>query len=149
MVVRLLLVSVLALSVSCQPVRGGEGELEPPHGSCSIYPVTVDVGSLGLTAEEILDVGFGGVRAYGLTALSEDRIQVTVQGHASCGPVDVVVETVHGARTPSAFGTAPSSPHFVVGIGASLGQGVQGGVPTAHGALASPLAQVVSRPVAS
>ena len=149
MVVRLLLVSVLALSVSCQPVRGeGEGELEPPHGSCSgYYPVTVDVGSLGLTAEEILDVGFGGVRAYGLTALSEDRIQVTVQGHASCGPVDVVLETVHGARThPQRFWyLAPSSPHFdrVVGIGASLGQGVQGGVPTAHGALMSPLAQVV------
>ncbi|MBD90822.1 MAG: hypothetical protein CL940_10820 [Deltaproteobacteria bacterium] len=140
---------MLTFSVACQSSGGeGEGGLEPAYGPCSgYYPVTVDLSVLDLRAEEIEEVRFGGVLAYGLSALADDHVQVTVQGHASCGPVDVVLHTKDGERThPAGFRyLAPQSAYFerVVGIGASLGQGVQGGVPTAHGVLMSPLAQVV------
>lgn len=123
------------------------GPVEPPSGPCSgYYRVAVDVTTAGLTPEEVTDVRFGGVRAYGLARVSDERVEVTVQGHESCSAVDIELHTEAGAHVlarPFHY-RSPMSPTFdrIVGLGASLGQGVQGGVPTAHGVLMSPLAHV-------
>lgn len=138
----------LALCAACStPTNGSMSALSPASGDCSGYfRVSVDVTHAGLAPEAVQEVRFGGVRAYDLEVTSEDRVSVTVQGHSSCGTVSVTLHTEEGAtELEERFHyRSPRSDHFrrMVGLGASLGQGVQGGVPTAHGVLMSPLAQV-------
>lgn len=144
----LLLLAALALSSACHAAdSGGSAVSQPSSGPCSgYYRVSVDVTSVGLMPDVITEVRFGGVRAFGLDVISDEHVEVTVQGHEACATVDIELRTQEGEHLlQDGFRyETPTSPHFkrMVGLGASLGQGVQGGVPTAHGVLMSPLAQV-------
>jgi lysophospholipase L1-like esterase len=124
-----------------------DSRVVPSSGPCSgYYRVSIDVAQIGVLPEHVLEVRFGGVIAYGPAPTDAGRLEATLQGHPDCGPVNVTLLTPGGEHTlEGAFEyVPPESPHFdrIVGLGASLGQGVQRGVPSAHGVLMSPLAQL-------
>lgn len=79
-----------------------------------------------------------------------ERLRFVDQGSPRPGPAELVVVSADGTETrlPDAFTYTPAAdPVFerIAALGASLTQGVQGGVPTAHGLLHSPGAFVASR----
>ncbi len=128
--------------LACAPAVTVTPESGPASG---YYPVAL---SLDRAASEVSAVWVGGVPTYDLVVLDEQVLQVTVQGGPVSGPVEVTVETaeetlvVEGAFTYD----DPVDPVFerFFAVGASLTMGVQGGVPTTHGALASPGAVLAS-----
>jgi len=119
-----------------------------PTGGSSFghYPVVLDLADTGVAADTVVRVAVGDINAYDLTVLDDHRLQVMVQGHPTPGPVEVVVHAPSGALSiPDAFSYEPPlDPRFarVAALGASITQGVQRGVPTYHGALMGPAAQV-------
>ncbi|HJN74074.1 MAG TPA: hypothetical protein QGF58_09105 [Myxococcota bacterium] len=93
---------------------------------------------------EVLGVTVGGLNTYDLQR-SDDRLTVTVQGIGEAGPATVLVLTPEAEVDAGELDYFPAAdPLFdrVVGIGASLTQGVQDGVPTFHANLMSPGAQM-------
>jgi len=98
--------------------------------------------TLDVAPDQVLGVQLGGLPAYDLTPVGENTLQVTVQGAPEPGPALLVVETADAViEVADAFDyAAPADPAFdrFFAVGASLTMGVQGGVPTTHGALNSP-----------
>jgi lysophospholipase L1-like esterase len=127
---------LLTALAACSPAI----TVSPESGSATgHYTVTL---SLEVAAAEVTAVHLGGVPAYDLQILDEYTLGVTVQGGPDPGPVSVVVQTAdQTVQVDSAFSyDSPADPLFerFYAFGASLTMGVQGGVPTFHGALASP-----------
>jgi lysophospholipase L1-like esterase len=119
----------------------------PASGSSSGYfAVTLDLTETGVDPVDVVSVRFGENMAYDLTP-EGSNLEVVVQGNPTPGPVEVVVETDdETTRLGEAFlYDEPLDPRFerVVTLGASLTQGVQRGVPSFHGTLMSPAAQIV------
>jgi lysophospholipase L1-like esterase len=112
--------------------------LEPPSGNAFGYtPVRI----VGVDAPAVREVWFGDVRAWDLVVEADDTLVVTTQG-GQPGAVEVRVITDAGETVLPFAWHPPIDPLFdrVVGFGASLTQGVQNGVPSQHGTLASPAA---------
>jgi len=132
---------LLALSLlACGPAA----TVTPESGPSSGYqPVSLE---LDFAADEVLAVTLGGVPAYDLVALSDQTLQVTLQGAPEPGPADLVLTTADEELVvEEAYTYEPAAtPDFegFYAIGASLTMGVQGGVPTTHGALVSPSAVI-------
>lgn len=123
------------------------GVVEPSSGTSTGY-YQVRIQDVALDPASVVDVRFGGIRAYGIEP-DGDGFYVTVQGHPEPGMVDLEVDTDAGTEMyPAAFEyLPPRDPAFarIAALGASLSQGVQNGVPTSHGALVSPPAQVAGQ----
>lgn len=106
--------------------------------------VRFELADAGTDPTAVTDAWLGGVR---LLDLQPDGtgLLATVQGAPAAGPADLVLETPQGTETwPGAHTyTAPVDPLFdrFLAFGASLTQGVQGGVPSPHGSLHGPSAQ--------
>jgi hypothetical protein len=128
--------------VACRAPDAPPIAVDPPSGpSSGYYPVSIELDGVDFAAADVTEVRVGPNRAYGLTP-DHDRLVVTVQGAPDPGPQDVVL-TVDGRehRFPGAFSyDPPLDPAFdrVFAMGASLTEGVQGGVPTQHGVLHDP-----------
>jgi len=93
---------------------------------------------------EVQGVTVGGVAAYGLIR-TEEGLTATLQGLGEAGLADVLIHTPEGEIFAGELDYLPASdPLFdrVAGVGASLTQGVQDGVPTFHANLMSPGAQI-------
>jgi hypothetical protein len=92
------------------------------------------------TDEPVDEVFLGGIRGFDVTQ-EAGGISFSTQGHPEPGPVELRLG-VEGAFTRHArafeFERATPGLERLVAIGASLSQGVQGGVPTHHGQLHSP-----------
>ncbi len=134
--------SLISLVGSC--AADDEQIVSPASGAKSGY-YDVRLVPPGLTPAEIVEVRFGGIKAYDLR-VDDAALQVTIQGHPHSGPVDIELDTETGSQVlPDAFEYLPAlDPRFerIAAVGASLSQGVQNGVPTAHGGLYSPPAQL-------
>jgi lysophospholipase L1-like esterase len=144
------------LGSGCSSKTSGDppATIDPAHGKASgYYTVTVSgVPGGPFTScpaapspdEECTPthVRLGGVNAYGL-AVAGDRLTFTVQGAPNAGPADLMVADVP-VEVTAPFSYDSVDAHFArfVAIGASVGQGVQNGVPSGHGALMSPPAQL-------
>jgi lysophospholipase L1-like esterase len=119
--------------------------IEPSHGPASGY-YRVVVTEPGLMAREVTAVKVGGVGAYDVSPAGDHTLVFTVQGHGTPGAADIEVTTADGASVLAQRFTydAPLDARFgrFVAMGASLTQGVQNGVPTQHGGLMSPPAQM-------
>ncbi len=120
--------------------------LTPASGSAAgYYEVTLTLPVDDIDPESVTGVTLGGVNAINLTA-GDSELTMMVQGHGEGGPVEVVVELDDETTSLGEIFTydAPLDPRFarVVGIGASLTQGVQRGTPTYHGSLMSPPALI-------
>ncbi len=119
---------------------------DPPSGSMAGYfRVAIDLEPVGLDPAAVTAVFVADVETYD-PVVDGGRIVVTVQGAPDPGPAAVAVEVgdaLHDLGPIFAY-DPPLDPRLgrVAAIGASLGQGVQRGVPTTHGALMSPPAQV-------
>ena len=117
-------------------------QLTPSEGSMyGYYSVEAQVDA------PVDEVWLGQVRAFDIT-WTDGVLAFRIHGHPTPGPVDLTLvsqdtETVY----PDAFRFLPAEPGFerVVAIGASLTQGVQGGVPTQHGQLNTPSAFVAQQ----
>ena len=125
----------------------GAATSTPAEGpSFGHYSVVLDLANKGVDPGAVVRVTVGEINAYDLTALDDHRLQVMVQGHPTPGPVEVVLHAPSGAVSiPDAFSYAPPlDPRFarIAALGASITQGVQRGVPTYHGALMGPAAQI-------
>jgi hypothetical protein len=111
------------------------------------FPITVDVSPEA--PEAVTAAWVGGIRTYALQPRDDGRLEMIVQGHPEAGPHTVRIMTAEGERDLLAEVTyrQPEHPAFrrIVGIGASLTQGVQRGVPSFHGGLMSPPAQLARR----
>ncbi len=131
------MIPALALVLACTPAVTLTPESGPASGYTDVVLTLAD-----LAAEDVTAVELGGVPAYDLTVLDDGGLQVTLHGAPLPGPATVVVHTaddpleVEGAYTFD----EPIDPVFdrFYAVGASLTMGVQGGVPTTHGALHSP-----------
>ncbi len=103
--------------------------------------VRLDVGAVRVDPGEVAGVRVAGVSAYDLRVDGQTLV-VTVQGAPTAGPADVELDLADGTEVfaSTLAYEPPLDPLFdrVIGIGASLTQGVQGGVPTQHGQLHSP-----------
>ena len=125
--------------LACRPA---ELPVEPAVVPSSGYvDVRFDVAAAGLDPQGVQQVVVGGLPVYALR-VDGDAVVATVQGAPLPGPTTVEIVDVLGAH---AFDEAieyepPIDPLFdrMLGIGASLTGGVQGGVPTQHGQLHSP-----------
>lgn len=132
---RLGLVLLLAGLCACKPTAGADLTLTPARGPMSGYfDVRIE------TDLDVEAVRLGGLNATDLR-VEAGAVTVRVQGHPTPGPTDL--ELVHADGTTvveDAFRWDPAEPGFetFVAMGASLSQGVQGGVPTQHGQLHSP-----------
>ncbi len=106
----------------------------------------MDLAVIEVPSEEILGLRIGDIPAVELRAEGRAAVSALVQGAPEAGPAEVVISTLDGdVSIGEAFTYLPArDPLFdrVVAIGASLTQGVQGGVPSYHGSLMSPAAQV-------
>jgi hypothetical protein len=128
---------------------GGDDErvrlVSPSSGPSSGY-FPVVLADPAVDATTVTRVHVGAHRAYGVRALEDGSFEVMVQGSPEPGPADVVIEHAGGTTTlAGAFSwEPPRDPRFerLVAVGASLTQGVQNGVPTQHGGLMSPAAQI-------
>ncbi len=124
----------------------GAPVVTPAVGSAAGYfDVALDLSDAGIDPNDVTRVTLGGVLAF-LPHVEDGRLIVTVQGHDVPGPVEVVVETSEGdSNLGEVFSyEGPIDPVFskVVGIGASLSQGVQRGTPAFHGGRMAPVAQI-------
>ena len=119
--------------------------VNPGEGPGSGY-FEVRVDSPTTPADRVTAVRFGQQLALEPRPLGPNAVSVLVQGAPSAGPAPVAIETEMGTVVLDVAFTysGPRSDHFarVVAIGASLSQGVQNGVPTFHGGLMSPPAQL-------
>jgi lysophospholipase L1-like esterase len=139
----------LATALGCQqpkPTASGTVALSPDSGPASGYfQVRADLSDSDIDPGDVQSLSLGGLSAYDLLAEDSITIAFTVQG-APPGPADLVLVTDGGEQTfPGVFQYAgPVDPLFdrMVAVGASLTEGVQGGVPTAHGILHSPVAVI-------
>ncbi len=128
------------------PIAPAVPRAEPAEGASTGY-VTLDlVLPADLPAAEVEGVWVGPRRALLPEVLAPDRVRVLVQGSPTPGPAEVVVETAAGPRSlgPIYSYRPPLDPRFerVVAFGASLTQGVQGGVPAFDNATQGPAALV-------
>lgn len=136
----------LLLLAACRPDDVPSVTADPADLPLTGYVrVALDLSRSGLSAAEVESVAVAGVPAYDLEA-DGDVLTVTVQGAPEAGPADVALRGAEGVYTfPGAIHyKEPLDPAFarVVAIGASLGMGVQSGVPTRHGQLHSPPAVI-------
>jgi lysophospholipase L1-like esterase len=138
-------VAALALGCSVDDPRAPTPaiRIDPPTASLAGYqPLLLDLSEVRIAAGDVVEVTIGGVRAWDI-APDGDDLRLRDQGAPSAGPQEVVLVTRDGAshRFPGALTyDPPLDPVFdrVVAFGASLTQGVQGGVPLQHGVLHSP-----------
>lgn len=120
--------------------------IEPASGSMAgYYPVVLDPAPL--SADAVAGVSIGEVPLYGLEVTADGRLRGTVQGAPTAGAALIEVTDADGAVTTlgATFEyTAPVDDRLLrmAGIGASLGQGIQRGVPSVHGVLMAPPAQL-------
>ncbi len=126
---------MILLFACAQPAN--ELAVSPASGSATGYTEIEVSGVEG----EVSRLWVDGVEAFGLSA-AQGVTSATWQGAPSSGPVTVSLE-VDGVVLdfPEALVVnAPLDPVFarVVGVGASFTMGVQNGVPSDHGSLASP-----------
>jgi len=92
------------------------------------------------TDRPVDEVVLGGIRGFDVLP-DGDGISFSTHGHPDPGPVELLLG-VDGVfhRHPKAFEFEAATPglEHLVSVGASIAQGVQGGVPTHHGQLHSP-----------
>ncbi|MBT3221103.1 MAG: SGNH/GDSL hydrolase family protein [Proteobacteria bacterium] len=130
--------TLLFLFFACSPTE--PLVVEPATGPMSgYYAIRLE------TELDVSSVEVAGLATYGMTK-EAGSIEVWVQGAKSSGPAEIVLETPEG---PQVYEDAFSydEPLFagfdsLAALGASLTQGVQGGVPTEHGQLHSPSRQI-------
>ncbi|MFT7624410.1 MAG: hypothetical protein ACI9WU_003597, partial [Myxococcota bacterium] len=118
----------------------------PTSGPMSgYYSVQIDTADWDIQPESVLGVTVAGIRAIDV-AVQGERVVAMVQGAPEHGPAEVVVTTSLGETSLGDVFTytGPPDPLFarMVGIGASLSQGVQRGTPSKHGSLMAPVAQI-------
>lgn len=117
-------------------------DLTPNAGSMYGYETTVTA----QVADPVAEVWLGEIRAFDLVQ-EDGELSFRIHGHPTPGLVDLTIY-YEGQEEPTVYVEAytfePPAPGFerVVAIGASLTQGVQGGVPTQHGQLNAPSAFV-------
>lgn len=121
-------------------------QLTPSSGSMAGYfDVTLDLEALDIDPSTVTAVHVGGVAAYALEPRAT-TLAFTVQGAPEPGPaaVEVLIGETRRDLGPLFTYDPPLDPRLtrVAAIGASLGQGVQRGVPSVHGTLMSPPAQI-------
>lgn len=131
---------LLLLSMGCAP---GSVELTPGSGPMSgYYAVSADLAEVGVDPASVVGVTLGEVPAYDLV-VDGDRLGFQVQGAQTPGAATLVLtlddETEVAVDEAFRF-TPPADPLFdrMYAMGASLTQGVQGGVPTQWAQLHSP-----------
>ena len=143
---RTLLLLVGLLLCGCAKDAATPPTAGPSGPTSGYYTVVFDLASSGAVASDVTAAHVGDERALDVAAVDATHLSMTVQGHASAGPVDLVLTTAGGERVLKAAFTykAPADPRFavVVALGASLTQGVQRGVPSFHGTLMGPAAQI-------
>lgn len=143
--VRAIVSATLALATLTACGDDEVASVTPGEGPGSGY-FEVRVDSPTTPADRVTGVRFGEQKALEPRPLGPNALSVLVQGSPMSGPASVRIETdTGGVVLDVAFSYAgPRSDHFarVVAIGASLSQGVQNGVPTFHGGLMSPPAQL-------
>lgn len=120
--------------------------IDPHEGPASGYfALTIELAESGVDASSVTSLQVAENRAYDLV-VEGDTLTAMVQGSESAEPA--VVEIAAGADLhtyPGAFDYLPPRDErfrTVCAMGASLSQGVQNGVPSHHGAIMSPPAQV-------
>jgi hypothetical protein len=126
---------------------GAGVELTPESGSAGGYfDVEDSLTRTEFTAGQVQGVTVGGVRAYDVEAIDADTVRFVVQGAPESGLADVVFETRKADhRFEEAFTyeePAISGVGRMAALGASLTMGVQSGVPSYHGGLMNPAAQL-------
>lgn len=133
----------LALLACTPPAAEWAATVSPRGGTATGYEsITIELSGFADEPPLISRAWLGGVELFDLPDEPSESFVATGQGSPLVGEVDLVLE-VEGESTtiPAAFEVAgPIDPVFgrMVGIGASFTMGVQNGVPSAHGALASP-----------
>lgn len=124
--------------------------VDPSFGPQSGY-YALHIAEPSLDPTTVLGMRVGSNKAYDVAPEQVDTdddavLRATVQGEPEPGSVDLTIETTEGNVTIAAGFRydPPVDPRFsrLVAIGASLTQGVQNGVPTHHGGLMSPPAQL-------
>ncbi len=137
--------AMLALGGLLGCAASGERAVLEPHSGPSSGYYRVHLELTEVDPANVLDVHFGGIRAIDLRP-DGTGLSVMVQGYPVAGPVEVEIETAAGKHVlPASFTYLPArDPVFarIASLGASLSQGTQNGVPTAHGQRMSPTAQV-------
>ncbi len=125
----------LLLLAACASPEHEARVVEPASGSMSgYYRVHVET---DLAADHVL---LGSIRGFDIVQ-EQGGISFSTHGNPEPGKVDIVLgEGEIYTRYPKAFEFEPAAEGLerLVAIGASLSQGVQGGVPTHHGQLHSP-----------
>lgn len=136
--------------LGCRPIdkAGGGDQLSPGELSLTGYePLRIDASETGERGEAFDAVQVGGIMAYDLDPY-EWTLNVTVQGAPEAGPAVVTLSSGEDSYTLDDRLTydPPLDPIFdrLVVVGASLGMGVQSGVPVDHGQLHGP-AMVLAR----
>ena len=122
-----------------------ESAISPTEGSgFGHFELVIDTALAGVAVETVTAVTVAGEAAYGLI-VDGDKLVVTVQGGPP-GPAEIVLTSggEETTLTDKLTYAAATDPVFekIVGIGASLMQGVQRGTPSFHGGLLSPPAQL-------
>ena len=125
----------LLLLAACTPMDYGPLVVEPASGPMSgYYRVHVE------TEWAVDEVILGGIRGFDVYR-EDDGVSFSTHGHPDSGPVDLLLGVDGVFMThKGVFEFEPATPGMerLVAVGASLSQGVQGGVPTHHGQLHSP-----------
>jgi len=139
--------AAVPLALSCLFGCGDDevAAVTPGEGSAAGY-FEVRIDSPRTLPDRLTEVRFGDQRALLPRIIGPHAFEVLVQGAPGAGAVDVTVETDRASVVMRDAFTyeGPRSDHFdrVVAVGASLTQGVQNGVPSFHGGLMSPPAQL-------
>lgn len=137
---------LVLLALACHPDDPAVDAISVSPAELSLFgyeAVQIDLSQTELDPAEILSASVGGIAAYDL-APDGEVLTLTVQGAPEAGPAALILEDSAGEHRyeDALFYTAPLDPAFerLVVVGASLGMGVQSGVPNNHGQLHSPAA---------
>jgi lysophospholipase L1-like esterase len=133
----------MLLLLACTEPTGLVASVSPDSGTATGYTeLTVELSGFEGEPPLVSRAFLGGIEAYGLPGEPSASFPLTYQGSPESGAVSLELE-IDGeiVEFPNVFTvSAPINPVFdrMVGIGASFTMGVQNGVPSSHGALASP-----------
>lgn len=145
-----LLAAALLLAPACRPEdKSAVARLSPDTLPLSGYQdLSIDLADLDLEPGAVTAARVGGILAYDLRP-EGDTLTVTVQGAPEAGPATVQLWAGDAEITleqPLTY-AEPIDPRFqrLVVVGASLGMGVQSGVPNTHGQLHGPAAVLAAQ----
>jgi hypothetical protein len=127
------------LLLACQQPAQHEAVLSPSSGSqTGFYEVAIE------TELQVSAVTVAGIATYDFAPTDLGYV-FSIQGAPTTGAADVALTTPQGQVILEAAFTFSAPEHDIgvlAGIGASLTNGVQGGVPTKHGGLHAPTFQI-------